>query len=395
MSTTHAAPRRFLSFTQASLLPFSNCLHNDRLTLARVAYVIFVIISLQPTTLLTFDANGKAWLPYHSSTSAPEFPSQYPLRVVTWNIWEDPRHHHLRHEYIISTLLSNSSGKYNDILCLQEVTTLFFKKLLAHTAVRNDWLITDLEEQFRLCANCYSSVVMIRRKHGDDFKLASAYMEFPNTRDGLRGFIVVPVLPRRSRECEWPCALAISTLMCSFSSELFTASNRTTKTSEKDGNNLRLRLASGRLVDILSENIQLSCYLMRSDCTSVPAILTGDCNVRDYNELNPLITGYHFRDAFRIAHPIFESPFFARPTYGITLTNRRGKHSCSRLDPPNASTTYSFVVWKSKKDLIKQVFLVTSQYVLRKSRGTKRGRMGKFGRQIIWAVGTGVNMSSR
>lgn len=58
---------------------------------------------------------------------------------------------------------------------------------------------------------------------------------------------------------------------------------------------------------------------------AVPAILTGDLNVRTHDELDILQSNYSFRDGFLAARPISasSSPFLAYPTYGLTLTNRK------------------------------------------------------------------------
>jgi len=293
------------------------------------------IMSLQPTTLLAFDAKQDAWVSYHNATSAvssSDSVSKYPLRVVSWNIWEDSRHHQLRHQYIISTLLSDFSGPSYDVVCLQEVTALFFEKLLVHTKARDDWLITDLKEQFDLCPNFYSSVIMVRRKHGGIFQLSSLYMEFPNTRMA-RGLVVVQFAVRDR------VVLRIGTAHFESHPEDIR------KRHEQFDTTAYILANSGNILD---ENRSLNSHDIDDGQTPfIPAIFTGDCNVRGYSELDPLIYRHHFHDAFLIAHPISdsESPFFAHPTYGLTLINQQNTFKF-KAGPPKR-LDYVFVrVWK-------------------------------------------------
>jgi endonuclease/exonuclease/phosphatase family metal-dependent hydrolase len=83
--------------------------------------------------------------------------------------------------------------------------------------------------------------------------------------------------------------------------------------------------------------------------TSIPAILAGDFNVRNYTELDYL-SECSFRDAFLVARPIpeSESPFAVYPTYGLTLINRQNKFK-RRAGPPNRSD-YVFVHGVEVKD---------------------------------------------
>ena len=84
--------------------------------------------------------------------------------------------------------------------------------------------------------------------------------------------------------------------------------------------------------------------------TSIPAILAGDFNVRNYAELDYLLSECSFRDAFLVARPIpeSESPFVVYPTYGVTLPNRQNKFK-HKAGPPNRSD-YVFVHGVEVKD---------------------------------------------
>lgn len=73
---------------------------------------------------------------------------------------------------------------------------------------------------------------------------------------------------------------------------------------------------------IFDENIVLNdCYIDDGQTAFIPAIFTGDCNVQNYSELDPLICGYHFHDAFLAAHPISdsESPILYPPDFWFNV----------------------------------------------------------------------------
>lgn len=163
------------------------------ITINLLPAIIIIVMALEATTLLAYDPNKGVWAPHHEQHAPgtpPIFSSpQLSLCVASWNIWEDSRHHHLRHKFILDTLLPDSSSRRYDIICLQEVTLDFFCAFLAHPTAQEGWFITDLQEQFSLCPNSYSSIIMIRRDYGYGIRLSTSFLEFPSSLLA-RGFVV-------------------------------------------------------------------------------------------------------------------------------------------------------------------------------------------------------------
>jgi len=65
---------------------------------------------------------------------------------------------------------------------LQEVTTPLFELILQHPVARSDWIVTDLEEQFELCPNFYSTVILLNRSLTLEFDVFAGLFEYENTR---------------------------------------------------------------------------------------------------------------------------------------------------------------------------------------------------------------------
>lgn len=143
---------------------------------------------MQATNLLVYDFAALRWISHKSvdpssasSTFADSPAEDLPcFRVATWNVWEDDRHASIRHPFILSTLFSTCASCA--FIMLQEVTSPLFKLMLAHPEAQKHWMITDLDEQFQLCQNYYSTVIMVNRRVAGFCDISTAFLEYENSR---------------------------------------------------------------------------------------------------------------------------------------------------------------------------------------------------------------------
>ncbi|KAL5495748.1 hypothetical protein ACEPAI_1212 [Sanghuangporus weigelae] len=238
-----------------------------------------------------------------------------PFVIATWNIWEDDGFVEYLHSYILRELFENGEeGKEEtphyrpslDVITFQEVTPEFCALFLALPTVRAEWVVTDLTHQLGICPpNPYGTEILIRKNLLFVRCECIGASQRLTMRIGKPHFESHPEDKRKRREqFEVSAEILTSTVSFFFND-------------------------SSPRASIQSEPATPTEF--------VPAILTGDCNICSYDELNPLLNpgsdGPTFIDAFLAARPIKEltdcdsgsplSPFTSHPTFGVTSPNRK------------------------------------------------------------------------
>ncbi|PPR06606.1 hypothetical protein CVT24_001791 [Panaeolus cyanescens] len=265
---------------------------------------------LQKTTLLIFDCDASAWVSYAAALATRDNKDTYDLRIATWNVWEDERWNHLRHPFILETLLL-SQNQYS-VIMLQEVTTPLFKLMLQHPAARSDWIITDLMEQFELCPNFYSTVIMLKRTIALDFDIYAGLLEYENTRMQKSLNIVELSLDSKPQ--------------LRFCTSHFESHPEDVRKRREQFHTAALVATAP--ISIHNEAYEDSLWALPIPLTtifpSIPAIITGDCNIKSYDELDSfLLPPFCFVDGFLAANPSTEPPYRAHPTYGLNVNVKR------------------------------------------------------------------------